>query len=196
MLKYLRTLARVRSFLLFAPLALCTCTQDDGDPTTTSQPTEYVLDTSRYEPEEPRAPLRIANETLLIPLGAGSTAQELTREAPGDLIVSYTRRTCPVIEVDDVLTMEGTALPHGDEVRLLEVTIEELPEYGIVDDASTCFSLRIDGRWRDPLPASRVESADGKKVSTLTFDSEGVDGLAIFLATYTSVTEVRYQIVE
>jgi hypothetical protein len=123
-------------------------------------------------------------------------AQELTREAPGDLIVSYTRRICPVIEVDDVLSTEGTPLPPGEDVRFLEVTIEELPENGIVDDASTCFSLRVDGRCRDPLPASRVESADGKKVSTLTFDSDGVDGVAIFLANYTSVTELRYRIVE
>jgi hypothetical protein len=151
----------------------------------------YTLRLDRYEPTDPPTPLRISNETLLLPLTGGERVQELSRDSPGDLVLAYTRIDCSVGDPTPHLTRSDIDLPPGPEVRLVEIEIDEIDDSG-----DTCFAVRTGGIWSLQTPATSVQRRENAKTSSFVFDDDAVDAVAIFFPLYAEVTEIRYQIAE
>ena len=193
-----------RSCLLLTVLAACAPggsedSADSGESTGAGESTGfaepgaglYTVRVAHYEPVDPPAPLRIANETLLVPLGRGAKLQDLTREAPGDLVVAYTRIDCSVGDPNPFLADHDPAVPRGPEVRVRTIEVDELA----TDFDGTCFAVRVDGVWSLQTGPTAVEHRAADKTTTLALDSRA-DTVAIFFPLYADVTAIHYQIAE
>jgi hypothetical protein len=165
----------------------CNAGGGDGD-----EGTLYTLDVSSYEPDQ--TPLRISNETLVLPLALGETTQSLSRDAPGDLILAYTRVGC---WIDD----------PGGHVRgwpPREVPAVRLTQIGIVQEADpitgslasgACFAYRTaeDGAWHGLLPIFPTSASTQTSTASASLDVTGVDAAAIFLPLYSYVSKITYR---
>lgn len=183
------TLVAVRRLFccsMFAALAACSESPD----------VLYTLRLDRYDRSDPPTPLHISNETLLLPLTRGETVRYLSRAAPGDLLLAYTRISCSVGDPNPHLTRSDIDLPSGPEVRLIEIEIDEIATE--FDDLSgdTCFAVRADGVWSLQFAATSVAHGEDTKTSTFVFDHGSVDAVAIFFPLYADVTEIRYRIAD
>jgi len=174
---------------MFAALAASGCESTD---------VLYTLRLDHYVPSDPPTPLHISNETLLLPLTRGETVRGLSRAAPGDLVVAYTRISClDGLDPNPHLTRSDIDLPSGPEVRLIEIEIDEIATE--FDDLSgdTCFAVRADGVWSLQFSATSVAHGENTKTSTFVFDDGSVDAVAIFfLPLHADVTEIRYRIAD
>jgi hypothetical protein len=75
------------------------------------------------------------------------------------------------------------------------MSVDEVLDDGIESDDDTCFSLRINGVWQQPLAATSVERSMGTKTTTLALSGTvETDAVAIWLTTYTRVSAIRYSI--
>lgn len=185
-----------RLFLAVAFLAASAC-EDETRPAESPKEERYTLRLDHYESADPPTPLRVSNETLLLPLGRGEPVQELTREAPGDLVVAYTRVDCSIGDPTSTLSRSDIPIPEGETARLAEIAVDEQAE-GLPRDwtGGACFALLVDGSWTIQLPPTTVDSVDGKRTSTLALDGLRVDAVAIFFPLYADVTEIRYRITD
>ncbi|NUP09691.1 MAG: hypothetical protein HOW73_26905 [Polyangiaceae bacterium] len=182
-----RLLGRVVPVLVIVASAGC----NDQEPTDTD-PGLYTLRLDHYETTEPPGPLDIANETLMLPLGRGAVEQELTREAPGDLVVAYTRIGCDIDDLEGHIGSASDEISAGPFVRLREISIEQVST-GVADQ--TCFSYRSrDGSWHAQIAPTSVDDDGEIETSTLVLDADEVDAVAIFLPTYTEVTGITYRL--
>ena len=175
-----------RLFLALAVLAASAC--DDGRrPSETPMTLSYTLRLDRYESAEPPTPLRVSNETLLLPLGGDEAVQELTRSAPGDLVLAYTRIDCSVGDPTPYLSRPDIEVPQGETVQLVEIEVDELAGDGRSGDwqGGVCFALLVDGAWTMQLPPTTVDPTGEKR-----------DAVAIFFPLFADVTEIRYRILE
>ena len=158
----------------------------------------YTLRLDRYESAEPPTPLRVSNETLLLPLGGDEAVQELTRSAPGDLVLAYTRIDCSVGDPTPYLSRPDIEVPQGETVQLVEIEVDELAGDGRSGDwqGGVCFALLVDGAWTMQLPPTTVDPTGEKRGSALALDGVRVDAVAIFFPLFADVTEIRYRILE
>lgn len=188
-----RARAIVGSFAGLFTLVVAGCAEDPVP----EEPEEglYTLQLDHYEETDPPTPLRIANDTLVVPLGRGALTQVLTLNAPGDLILEYTRVGCGIDDPDFRLReVDETRLPAGPYVQLTTISIDEISGEG---GDGTCFSYRSrDGSWHALLQPSEVVDDGERRTSSLILDVEDVDAVAIFLSTYTQVSQITYRIGE
>jgi hypothetical protein len=159
----------------------------------------YTLDLAAYSPGQTPAALKIANETVVFPLGVGPREQALTGAAPGDLVALYTRVGCAV-EPEEWIGTNGAVpahIPATAPVHLVAVTVDELSDggtspRGLAD--GTCVSVRWrDGTWHPSARPSQV-TVEGVSVrAEFALDVESATAAAIFLPTYTYVSRVSYR---
>lgn len=161
----------------------------------------YTLDLTNYDPGENPPSLRIANETLLMPLRTGAQHASLSRSTPGDLRVLYTRVGCWLLNPQS--SIDGRMpLPRQNSARLANLAIEQERDATNVFTLQTladetCFSYRtLDGNWHDlqkPTHVMKMEETNRVNVELALPDVEA-DAFAILLPTWTNVRQVSYTI--
>jgi hypothetical protein len=179
-----------------APLAVgCgpACAQGDER----GEEARYTLELSGVTPGDPAIPLTLSNDTLAFPLAVEDRTQLLTDQAPGDLVIAYTRVGCWIDDPEQWIGQhEVRDVPP---VHLREVTIEQVSDTYFHDDEprglseGSCFTYRTcDGVWHPLLGPTEITAGGGRTTATLAIDVDGVDAAAIFLPLYTRVSRVTY----
>jgi hypothetical protein len=162
----------------------------------------YTLDLAGYSPGQTPPALKIANETVVLPLGVGAREQTLSAQAPGELVALYTRIGCNV-DPDEWLGAGGVTpapLPATAPVHLVEVTVEQLAgtEVTASPDAlasATCVSFRRpDGRWHASARSTKITMTGATIRTEFALDAPDATALAVFLPTYTYVSRVSYRV--
>lgn len=150
------------------------------------EPGTYTLNLSDVTPGDPDIPLTLSNDTLVFPLATEQETQFATEDAPGDLVIAYTRLGCWIDDPGEVVG--DIDLRDVPPVRLKEVTFDQSP-----DSAGACFTYRTcDGVWH-PLLSPTSSTTDGDPATaTLTLNADAVDAVAIFLPLYTHASRITY----
>lgn len=185
---------RFGASLLMTSLAACS---------TESAAALYTLNLDQYESSDPPKPLHTSHETLLLPLADVEPVQDLSREAPGDLVLAYTRIGCTVGDPNPHLRRQDIALPLGPDVRLRSIAVDEIGgsngvSHGFSDSwrAGPCFAVRAEGVWSAQTPPSSVVDGDGKRTSRLLLEDGWANAVAIFFQSSAEVTGIRYEIAQ
>jgi hypothetical protein len=139
--------------------------------------------------------LTIANTTLVFPLTQTPARRSLSESEPGDLIIDYTRVGC---WVDPEQYLGAVDVTSAHEARLTLVTISQdvsasRPSTELAKE--TCLSVRRpDGTWQPLLQSTNVTITDSSLQLEFAVSITTADAAAIFLPTYTSVSNVTYTI--
>lgn len=157
----------------------------------------YTLELSNITPADPAIPLTLANDTLVFPLATDHETQQSTQDAPGDLIIAYTRVGC---WIDDPGSQIGDQeVRDVPPVHLTEITIEQVEDPIFPDpepsglSEQTCFTYRTcDGAWHPLTAPTQITAGDGRTTATLTLDVDGADAVAIFLPLSTRASQITY----
>jgi hypothetical protein len=157
----------------------------------------YALELRDDSPDDTAYPMMLANDTLVFPLALDKQTQLLTRSAPGDLIIAYTRVGC---WIDDPETwVRDLPLRAVPPVYLTTITMDQVSVGADVEDEprglseSSCFTYRTcDGVWHPLLAPTTITAGGGMTTATLSLDVEGADAVAVFLPQYTHAWRVTY----
>jgi|SoiMethySBSTD1v2_1073268.scaffolds.fasta_scaffold03440_13 hypothetical protein len=193
-------MARLGFFVALASVALSQgCSSAEvAAPSTGGDEGEVTvsLDLRNYEGGEN---LTIANETLVFPLARSPSQRVLSRSAPGDLVVAYTRVGCWV-EPDDTIGQTATVpVSVAPTVASTLVAVSILfdamdPDLSSEEWAQTvCLSFRPPtGPWQPFIRPSRVGSTGTSTTVEFAPIEATADAAAIFLPTYASVSGITY----
>ncbi len=142
--------------------------------------------------------LSIANRTLLFPLNA--TLRPPSESEPGDLIVAYTRAIC-ASTTPETLVRNPFGLGDSDSDPVLLTALSITQDLGSVGNPSpvlaktTCLTLRTpEGHWQAFLLPANVSIADSSARFEFAVPAVPADAAAIFLPTYTAVSNPTYTI--
>jgi hypothetical protein len=162
----------------------------------------YTLDLARYAPDQTPSALKIANETVVLPLGVGPQEQALSVQMPGELVALYTRIGCSVAP-DEWLGAAGVTparVPVTAPVHLVEVTVDQLTGTGVTASPdelarATCVSFRRpDGKWHASARSTQITMTGATIRTEFALDAPDATALAVFLPTYTYVSRVTYRV--
>lgn len=162
----------------------------------------HSLDLTRYDPGETPPSLRIANETLILPLRPGAPSRTLSRAEPGDLQIIYTRVGCWISEPQSTLTRADISVPSQPPVDLLGVSIEQ--ELGAMSSITlqelgqqTCLTYRTAaGSWKPLIAPTSIATRTNEVRTEFTPPTVEADAFAIFFPLYSNVKRITYTVVE